>query len=230
MADILPERVGMLRAFEEKAVNILLANGLNIDGRIINNAKVSDHHAIIPTENIGSAVNMELTPDEKQILHLVIRRLLEALSPQYEYLDIEYIFDICGETFKLKQKKPVSLGWKALCPDDIEIPPEISYSENDTFNADDISITEGESKPPKRYTESSLLKAMENIDRRIEDKELSGYVSERGLGTPATRTAIIEKILADGYAERKNKVISATEMGIKMINFIPPEILSLIHI
>ena len=226
MADILPERVGMLRAFEEKAVNILLANGLNIDGRIINNAKVSDHHAIIPTENIGSAVNMELTPDEKQILHLVIRRLLEALSPQYEYLDIEYIFDICGETFKLKQKKPVSLGWKALCPDDIEIPPEISYSENDTFNADDISITEGESKPPKRYTESSLLKAMENIDRRIEDKELSGYVSERGLGTPATRAAIIEKILADGYAERRNKVISATEMGIKMINFVPPEIKS----
>ena len=226
MADILPERVGMLRAFEEKAVNILLANGLNIDGRIINNAKVSDHHAIIPTENIGSAVNMELTPDEKQILHLVIRRLLEALSPQYEYLDIEYIFDICGETFKLKQKKPVSLGWKALCPDDIEIPPEISYSENDTFNADDISITEGESKPPKCYTESSLLKAMENIDRRIEDKELSGYVSERGLGTPATRAAIIEKILADGYAERKNKVISATEMGIKMINFVPPEIKS----
>lgn len=226
MADILPERVGMLRAFEEKAVNILLANGLNIDGRIINNAKVSDHHAIITTENIGSAVNMELTPDEKQILHLVIRRLLEALSPQYEYLDIEYIFDICGETFKLKQKKPVGLGWKALCPDDIEIPPEISYSENDTFNADDISITEGESKPPKRYTESSLLKAMENIDRRIEDKELSGYVSERGLGTPATRAAIIEKILADGYAERRNKVISATEMGIKMINFVPPEIKS----
>lgn len=67
---------------------------------------------------------------------------------------------------------------------------------------------------------------MENIDRRIEDKELSGYVSERGLGTPATRAAIIEKILADGYAERKNKVISATEMGIKMINFVPPEIKS----
>ena len=225
MAEILPGRVEMLRAFEEKAVN-LLSNGLNIDGRIINNAKVSDHHAIIPTENIGNAVNMELTSDEKQILHLVIRRLLEALSAQYEYLDIEYVFDICGETFKLKQKKPVNLGWKALCPDDVEIPPEINYSENDTFYAEDIFITEGETKPPKRYTESSLLKAMENIDRRIEDKELSGYVSERGLGTPATRAAIIEKILADGYAERKNKVISATEMGIKMINFVPPEIKS----
>ena len=188
--------------------------------------KVSDHHAIIPTENIGNAVNMELTSDEKQILHLVIRRLLEALSAQYEYMDIEYVFDICGETFKLKQKKPVNLGWKALCPDDVEIPPEINYSENDTFYVDDIFITEGETKPPKCYTESSLLKAMENIDRRIEDKELSGYVSERGLGTPATRAAIIEKILADGYAERKNKVISATEMGIKMINFVPPEIKS----
>lgn len=188
--------------------------------------KVSDHHAIIPTENIGNAVNMELTSDEKQILHLVIRRVLEALSAQYEYMDIEYVFDICGETFKLKQKKPVNLGWKALCPDDVEIPPEINCSENDTFYAEDIFVTEGETKPPKRYTESSLLKAMENIDRRIEDKELSGYVSERGLGTPATRAAIIEKILADGYAERKNKVISATEMGIKMINFVPPEIKS----
>ena len=152
--------------------------------------------------------------------------MLEALSAQYEYMDIEYVFDICGETFKLKQKKPVNLGWKALCPDDVEIPPEINYSENDTFYAEDIFITDGETKPPKRYTESSLLKAMENIDRRIEDKELSGYVSERGLGTPATRAAIIEKILADGYADRKNKVISATEMGIKMINFVPPEIKS----
>ena len=194
--------------------------------RVLNSKKVTDHHAIIPTENIGNAVNMELTSDEKQILHLVIRRVLEALSAQYEYMDIEYVFDICGETFKLKQKKPVNLGWKALCPDDVEIPPEINCSENDTFYAEDIFVTEGETKPPKRYTESSLLKAMENIDRRIEDKELSGYVSERGLGTPATRTAIIEKILADGYAERKNKVISATEMGIKMINFIPPEIKS----
>ena len=156
MAEILPGRVEMLRAFEEKAVNVLLSNGLNIDGRIINNAKVSDHHAIIPTENIGNAVNMELTSDEKQILHLVIRRLLEALSAQYEYMDIEYVFDICGETFKLKQKKPVNLGWKALCPDDVEIPPEINCSENDTFYAEDIFITEGETKPPKRYTESSL--------------------------------------------------------------------------
>ena len=242
MAEILPGRVEMLRTFEEKAVNVLLSNGLNIDGRIINNAKVSDHHAIIPTENIGNAVNMELTSDEKHILHLVIRRLLEALSAQYEYMDIEYVFDICGETFKLKQKKPVNLGWKALCPDDAEFQAAFEHTPtllpdpyspvlsfffpHHAFYAEDIFITEGETKPPKRYTESSLLKAMENIDRRIEDKELSGYVSERGLGTPATRAAIIEKILADGYAERKNKVISATEMGIKMINFVPPEIKS----
>lgn len=155
MAEILPGRVEMLRAFEEKAVNLLLSNGLNIDGRIINNAKVSDHHAIIPTENIRNAVNMELTSDEKQILHLVIRRLLEALSAQYEYMDIEYVFDICGETFKLKQKKPVNLGWKALCPDDVEIPPEINCSENDTFYAEDIFITEGE--PSRRSATRKAL-------------------------------------------------------------------------
>lgn len=227
MAAIIPERVNLLRVFEDKAVDMLLQNGLNIDSRIINNKKVSDHHAIIPTENIAKAEEAELSSDERLILELVLRRFLEALSAPYEYVETEYIFYMGGETFRLKQKIPTNIGWKAYNPDDIEIEDAFDYSEGDIVTVRSMEITEGETTPPKRYTESALLKAMENIDRRIEDKELSEYVSERGLGTPATRAAIIEKILADEYAERKGKTIIATETGIKMISLIPDAVKSI---
>lgn len=114
MAAILPERVRMLRCFDDMsaAVDWLLADGLNIDSRIINNAKVSDHHAIIPTENIGNAANAELSDDEKAILNLVINRFLIALSPQYEYIETEYVFDVAGESFKCKTKTTKEMGWR----------------------------------------------------------------------------------------------------------------------
>ena len=221
IAAVLPDRVRMLRAFDEEAVDTLLANGLNIDSRVINNSKVSDHHAIIPTEYIGNAENTELTSDEKAILALVIRRFFEALSPQYEYSETEYIFEISGETFKARRKIPVKLGWRVYKQDDKDNDTALPYAKGDTVTIKSITVSECETKPPKRYTESTLLKVMENIDRRIEDKELSEYVSERGLGTPATRAAVIEKILGDGYAERKNKAIVPTETGKKIIAFIP---------
>ena len=230
MAAILPERVRMLRCFDDMsaAVDWLLADGLNIDSRIINNAKVSDHHAIIPTENIGNAANAELSDDEKAILDLVINRFLVALSPQHEYIETEYIFDVAGESFKCKTKTTKEMGWRRFVkPDKNEANRMLSYSEGEIITVGNISIVEGETKPPKRYTESSLLKAMENIDRRIVDKELSEYVSERGLGTPATRAAIIEKIISDNYAERKEKNLVVTDIGMKMIDFVPDEVKSI---
>ena len=120
------------------------------------------------------------------------------------------------------------MGWRRFVkPDKNEANRMLSYSEGEIITVGNISIVEGETKPPKRYTESSLLKAMENIDRRIEDKELSEYVSERGLGTPATRAAIIEKIISDHYAERKEKNLVVTDIGMKMIDFVPDEVKSI---
>lgn len=226
MAPKLEGLVKKVRFFDEAAADELILTGLNIDTRVVNNAKVSDHHAILPTEYIDKAEKIELTKEEKAILDMVIRRFLAVLSQEYQYNETAVIFDVNGETFRCKYKVPVKLGWKRFYPGQDEDNGKADYTEGENFEAKDLTISECETQPPKHYTESSLLKAMENIDRRIEDKELSGYVSERGLGTPATRAAIIEKILADGYAERKNKVISATEMGIKMINFVPPEIKS----
>lgn len=225
MAQILPERVAMLRVFDERADDIL-SEGLNIDSRIINNDKVSDHHAIIPTEYIGGAANAELSKDEKAILEMVIIRFLAALSPQYEYSETECVYEIAGEQFKLKNKQPINLGWKKFYIDGEVNEPEMVFSEGDTFTARNIEIAECETQPPKRFTESTLLKAMENIDRRIEDKELSEYVSERGLGTPATRAAIIERVIKVGYVERRGKQLVSTDKGKKIIVLLPDEVKS----
>lgn len=226
MAAVLEERVGMLRVLNEAADEVLAA-GLNIDSRIINNSKVSDHHAIIPTEYIANAAGAELSANEKAVLDMVITRFLAALSPQYEYTETEYVFEISGEHFKCKTKTPKILGWKRFYADSgDENAVTISSAEGHSFEAKDLIISECETQPPKRFTESTLLKSMENIDRRIEDKELSEYVSERGLGTPATRAAIIERIIKVGYIERKGKQLISTDKGKKVISLLPDEVKS----
>ena len=226
MAAILSDRVAMLRDFNDNA-DELLTIGLNIDSRVINNDKVSDHHAIIPTENIGTCDTSDLSADEKAILDMVITRFLAALAPQYEYTETEYVFEVSGEKFHCKTKKTVNLGWKKFYADNTAAQTSISFSEGDEFTANSLEIAECETEPPKRFTESTLLKAMENIDRRIEDKELSEYVSERGLGTPATRAAIIERIITVGYVERKGKQLVSTDKGKKIISLLPDEVKSI---
>ena len=225
MSAILAERVKLLRVFDERADDIL-SEGLNIDSRIINNDKVSDHHAIIPTENITNVANAELSANEKAILDMVITRFLAALSAQYEYSETEYVFEVAGEHFKLKTKQPINLGWKKFYTEEKADETQITLSEGDTFTARNIEIAECETQPPKRFTESTLLKAMENIDRRIEDKELSEYVSERGFGTPATRAAIIERVIKVGYVERKGKQLVSTDKGKTVISLLPDEVKS----
>lgn len=227
MAAVLEERVGMLRVMNEAADEVLAA-GLNIDSRIINNSKVSDHHAIIPTEYIANAAGAELSANEKAVLDMVITRFLAALSPQYEYTETEYVFEVIREHFKCKTKTPKIFGWKRFYADSgDENAVTIAYAEGHSFEAKDLIISECETQPPKRFTESTLLKSMENIDRRIEDKELSEYVSERGLGTPATRAAIIERIIKVGYIERKGKQLLSTDKGRKVISLLPDEIKSI---
>ena len=227
MAAVLEERVGMVRVMNEAADDVLAA-GLNIDSRIINNSKVSDHHAIIPTEYIANAAGAELSANEKAVLDMVITRFLAALSPQYEYTETEYVFEVCGEHFKCKTKTPKIFGWKRFYADSgDENAVTIAYAEGHSFEAKDLIISECETQPPKRFTESTLLKSMENIDRRIENKELSEYVSERGLGTPATRAAIIERIIKVGYIERKGKQLLSTDKGRKVISLLPDEIKSI---
>lgn len=202
--------------------------GLNIDSRVIDNSKVSDHHAIIPTKAIPNAANMELTADEKAILDLVIKRFFLAFEQAYVYNETAYIFEIEGNSFKLNVKEPVSLGWKAYASEKNEEKQgeTKAYNEGDTFTADNLSIKDCETTPPKAFTESTLLSAMENVDKRIEDKELKQYVKARGLGTTATRAAIIERIIFLKYVARDKKAIKSTEKGRYLIAHIPETIKS----
>ena len=229
MAAKLEGLVGKLRFFNEPAVDELLLTGLNIDSRVVNNAKVTDHHAILPTENIDNADKTELTKEEKAILEMVMTRFLAALSPEYQYNETTVIFEVNGETFRSKFKVPVKLGWKKFYieqDEDDENGNAGNFSEGESFEAKKLTISECETQPPKHYTESTLLKAMENIDRRIEDKELSSYVSERGLGTPATRAMTIERIIKVGYISRKGKSLIAEDKGCKIIDILPENVKS----
>ncbi|MCH5205269.1 MAG: type IA DNA topoisomerase, partial [Oscillospiraceae bacterium] len=217
MITLVESIVKCLSVYDGKRVQSLQEQGLNIDKRVIDNSKISDHHAIIPTNLIGRLGETQLTENEKHIAELVINRFLCALDKPFTYTETKYEFSVEGELFKLTVKYTDEWGWKWYKKvgdtDEEKVEPNISYSENDTFTADNITVKPCETQPPKRFTESSLLAVMENIDRLIEDKELKGYVKERGLGTPATRASIIEELIAAGYVERKKKQLVSTEYG-----------------
>ena len=228
MIPLVESIVKCLVGYDGERVQHLQTQGLNIDKRIIDNSRISDHHAIIPTNLIGRLGSTELTDAEKQTAELVINRFLSALDQPYLYNETKYEFTVEGEIFRLTVKTPIQLGWKQYRKPDTEetMLYAPSYAENDSFIANDITVKEGETKPPKRFTESTLLAVMENIDRLIDDKELKGFVKERGLGTPATRASIIEELIAAGYIERKKKQLVSTDYGRAFVASLPDNVKS----
>lgn len=226
MISLVESIVKCLSSYDEERVSKLLTNGLNIDNRVIDNNKISDHHAIIPTNLIGRLGSTELSENEKNVAELVINRFLCVLDKPYFYTETKYEFTCENEIFKLTVKVPEQLGWRQYVTSKSEEGSAVHYSENDIFTAENISVKQGETQPPKRFTESSLLAVMENIDRLIPDKALSEFVKERGLGTPATRAAIIEELIAAGYVERKKKQLVSTEYGRKFAASLPENVKS----
>ena len=234
--DMIPLAESIVKCLEEydgERVRRLLEQGLNLDKRVVDNSKISDHHAIIPTNLIGRLDSTALDENEQRVARLVINRFLCALDKPYIYSETKYEFLVEDEIFKLTVKTPIEWGWKQYklseptdLDDDTEKVLSVLYSENATFTADNITVKQGETKPPKRFTESSLLAVMENIDRLIVDKELKGFVKERGLGTPATRAAIIEELIAAGYIERRKKQLISTEYGRKFVASLPENVKS----
>jgi len=226
MISLVESIVKCLVNYDGERVQRLQEQGLLIDSRIIDNGKISDHHAIIPTNLIGRLGGTELSEGEKNVAELVINRFLCALDKPYLYTETKYEFTCENEVFKLTVKTPEQLGWRRYVAFKSEESPAVHYSENDIFTAENISVKQGETQPLKRFTESSLLAVMENIDRLIPDKALSEFVKERGLGTPATRAAIIEELIAAGYIERKKKQLVSTEYGRKFAASLPENVKS----
>ena len=215
--------------YKPDIVNSIVNEGLNLDSRLINDDKVTDHHAIIPTNDISKMDTLTLSMDERAILEMIIDRFVIILSVPHIYNVLTFIFAVEGEFFKASSKEILQDGFKRFVKQDNvskdDAPDSFvegfSFKEGDMFKVSSVSILERFTKPKERFTEASLLSVMENIDRVMEDDELKQFVKERGLGTPATRAGIIEKLIQVGYIERKGKQLNSTSLGRKFIGAVP---------
>ena len=237
--DIVPtlgERLRALRVGSLSApANEILRSGRSIHASCVNNAKVSDHHAIIPTEQSPDFSSM--STEEKKIYLLVALRFLCCFMPDYEYRQIKAVLTCAGENFHVTGNTVTEEGWKKLSvtPDDEDedegdkkpdetdeknLPP---LAKGDRLVCSGTLVKAQKTTPPSRYTEASLLSAMENPAKYIADKSMKEYIGG-GLGTPATRADIIEKLYSSFYIEKKDNVIHPTSKGVQIIGLVPPEL------
>ncbi|HYE82861.1 MAG TPA: DNA topoisomerase III [Clostridia bacterium] len=213
----------------------LLQNRINTTSRLVDNSKVSDHHAIIPTEQ---PVRLsELSAEERNIFDLVAKRFLAVLSPPYQYEQTTVKVEAAGEQLFARGKVTKALGWKAVYNDranedsqnddedkEQSLPP---MQKGDKLKFLSVKSVNRKTKPPARYTEATLLSAMEHPGKFIEDEALREALDRTsGLGTPATRADIIEKLFSTFYIERRGKELFPTAKGIQLIDLAPSELRS----
>lgn len=217
-------------AYREFSAKLLSMKKLPFTKRIIDDSKVTDHHAIIPTDvrpNIES-----LTKDEFKAYDLIVKRFMCVFYPNYEYTITKITTEVCGEQFLTRGKTILKLGWMEFYKDDSKSKKDEDDDElpklkkNDEVKVKETEIQQKKTKPPSTYNEASLLSAMENAGRFVEDEELREQLKEGGIGTPATRAAIIERLISVGYIKRKGKSLQPTDKGMKLIEIVPPELKS----
>ena len=200
---------------------------------LVNDRKVSDHHAIIPTLELEKADLSALPVGERNILLLVCRELLCAAAEPYVYKAVTATFICGGHTFTAKGRHVLSLGWKDIDrifraslkekpEDEAEPDPLPDFTEGQTFDQVEADVTKHFTAPPKAYTEDTLLSAMENAGK----EDIPEDAERRGLGTPATRAAILEKLVAAGFVERKGKSLIPTKAGINLVTVLPDTLTS----
>lgn len=194
--------------------------------KCINNAKVTGHHAIIPTSGIATADLDGLPTGEKNILRLVAVKLLCASAPAHKYEAVKVIAECSGTEFTATGKTVLEPGWKRYAVKSDEKDEEKGLPTLTVSQVLTGSLSKGEhfTSPPKPYTEDTLLSAMEHAGNT--DYDENSDVEKKGLGTPATRAAIIESLVKNGYAERKGKQLVPTDRGIDLVSVVPDEVKS----
>jgi DNA topoisomerase-3 len=205
----------------------------NFNKRIVNDLKVTDHHGLLPTIKIPSA----LTASEKAIYHMIVYRLLESLSEHCFKQLTRIIMKVHHYEFSIKGSKILNKGWRAIKgllsdetstnqdsnsnntqeSDLIELP---EFKTGDELKISSTELKEKLTRPPKLYTEADLLSAMENAGRQIEDKDQQKALANIGIGTPATRASIIETLITRNYITRKSKTVVPTDKGEKVYDLI----------
>ncbi|MBQ9263986.1 MAG: DNA topoisomerase III [Clostridia bacterium] len=193
--------------------------------RIFDNAKISDHHAIIPTPQ--TAPMDKLPPDAAKLFDMIARRTIAVFYPPHEYDAIKVVTTSEGHAFKTTGRTVRVNGWKDVYAGDEKAEDALpSLETGDGRTVSKATPKKETTKPPAPHTDASLLAAMENAGRELEDEKLREQMKGSGLGTPATRAAIIERLIQVGYASRRGRAISATEKGVSLIDIAPEEIAS----
>ncbi len=191
-------------------------NYVRPNGRIFNNAKVSDHHAIIPTTLLPG----NLSEAEMKVYQMVVQRFIAVFFPPAEFLNTRRLSLVAGETFLSEGKILLEAGWRAIYGgndgdgQDKMLPPIPAQA---AVHCREVVREEHQTTPPPRFNEATLLSAMENSDRLVEDEELAEAMKERGLGTPATRAAIIEKLIKEKYVVREGKDLTPTGKAFELL-------------
>ncbi len=187
--------------------------------RIFNNAKVSDHFAIIPTTQHPG----HLSEAEQKIYDMVTKRFLAIFYPPAEFLETTRITRVEGEPFKSTGKVLVNPGWLAVYgkeAQDEDASSLVPVQPNEKVHTREIEVKQSQTKPPARYTEATLLSAMEGAGKLVEDDELREAMREKGLGTPATRAAIIEGLIAEQYLHRHGKELQPTAKAFSLMELL----------
>ena len=203
--------------------------------RIIDNSKVTDHHAILPTAEFIKKGFAGLTEGEKKVISLVSAKLLCAVSIPYEYEAVTAVFDCGGYPFTAKGKTTLCEGWQEIdrlfrsslkakdeseeTSEECELP---ELAEGQTFDVAAIEITDHYTQPPKAFTEDTLLSAMENAGKEDTPED----AERKGLGTTATRAGIIEKLIGAGFVERKGRKLIPTKDGYNLVSVLPDTLVS----
>ncbi|SPY35851.1 DNA topoisomerase 3 [Porphyromonas cangingivalis] len=215
----IPERISLLETYDRFAGYAKSMNGSNLNRRSVDDKKVTDHHALIITENKPGS----LQADEQAIYELVAGRMLEAFSEKC-VKEVTSISLTSGESiFAVKGTVIKSAGWRAVFNvqeegEENTVLPALKEGEN--LPLSDIELLEKQTKPKPLHTESSLLSAMENAGKELEDAELKASMKDSGIGTPATRAAIIETLFTRQYIIREKKALVPTEKGLAVYDIV----------
>ena len=209
-----------LAGYSGPAEKILTNGWVHPNKRIFNNAKISDHHAIIPTGVLPKG----LSEPEQKLYDLVTKRFLAVFFPAAEYLETVRITRVEGEPFKSAGKVLMKAGWlevygKEAATDD-DAPSLVPVQQGEQVKTANVEAKGSQTKPPARYTEATLLGAMESAGKLVEDEELREAMSERGLGTPATRAATIEGLIYEQYVHRNQRELVPSAKAFTLITLL----------
>ena len=227
--DVYPKITGILSKLSNysQLTQVLLGQKIKKSKRVFDDKKVTDHHAIIPTGIQGN-----LQYNQQQVYDIITRRFIGVFYPDSEISNTAVIGKAAEVSFKTTGKEILTKGWRvAFETEENKIKKELNKQlilpafvkgEKGTHRP---SFLEKETKPPRNYTEASLLRAMETAGKQVDDDEMRELMKENGIGRPSTRASIIETLFRRKYIERKKKLVLPTQTGIDLINIIDNELL-----